>query len=42
VVKRLPMGDCARLAQRHVEEPSSAVVSVPGAAAGNTVAPEMQ
>lgn len=42
VVKRLPMVDCARLARRHAEEPAAASVSVPGAAAGNTVAPEVQ
>lgn len=42
VVKRLPMGDCARLAARHAEEPAAVSVSVPGAAAGNTVAPEVQ
>jgi hypothetical protein len=42
VVKRLPMGDCAELAKRHAEEPAAAAVSVPGAAAGNTVAPEVQ
>jgi hypothetical protein len=42
VVRRLPMGDCARLAQRHANEPTSSAVSVPGAAAGNTIAPRVQ
>jgi hypothetical protein len=36
------MVDCARLARRHADEPAAASVSVPGAAAGNTVAPEVQ
>jgi putative MATE family efflux protein len=42
VVRRLPMGDCARLAQGHANEPTSSAVSVPGAAAGNTIAPRVQ
>ncbi|BCG02987.1 MATE family efflux transporter (plasmid) [Paraburkholderia sp. PGU19] len=42
VVRRLPMGDCARLAQRHANEPTSSAVSVPGAATGNTIAPRVQ
>jgi Na+-driven multidrug efflux pump len=42
VVRRLPMGDCARLVQRHVNEPTSSAVRVPGAAAGNTIAPHVQ
>jgi Na+-driven multidrug efflux pump len=42
VVKRLPMGDCAALASKDSNRLEQSVVNVPGAAAGNTVAPDVE
>jgi Na+-driven multidrug efflux pump len=42
VVKRLPMGDCAAIARKDSNRLEQSAVNVPGAAAGNTVAPDVE
>jgi putative MATE family efflux protein len=41
VVKRLPMGDCAAIARKDSHLVEQSAVNVPGAAVGNTLAPEV-
>jgi Na+-driven multidrug efflux pump len=42
VVKRLPMGDCAAMARKDSNRLEQSSVNVPGAAVGNTVAPDVE
>jgi hypothetical protein len=42
VVKRLPMGDCAALARKGSNRLEQSSVNVPAAAAGNTMAPDVE
>jgi len=42
VVKRLPMGDCAALARKGSNQLEQSSVNVPAAAAGNTMAPDVE